>query len=153
MFDLDVIYTLIPIVSFLWALGGSGWLPARKFGVPIAISIYALGYGITWWKFIIALIGISFFTWGPGYGDRYVRSLGILYWPYIFFLGFMYGFCQFGLSLHFGHWLVLVLFSGVCSVLFGGTMLLSKAKLLPWKWAEIITGGSVGLVGAMIIYG
>lgn len=148
VFDVDVIYVLPAITSALWALGGSGPKPLRRFGVPFAISAFALGYGYPL-RFILSFIPMAIFT--LGYGDDYFKRLGVLYWPYITFLGLLYGLSQFGLCLHFGGWNVLLLFSLVSSVSFLLGMVLSKSKMIPWKIAELTTGFMIGFTACEII--
>ncbi len=146
VFDADFILTLPFLTGWLWAVGGTGQKVFRKFGVPIALTLYAWGYGVTGWPLIVFLAGILVvISFGPGYGDRYVKLLKGFYWPYIFTLGAAYNLCQFGIVLH-SHDLSSYLIAGaIGSVVFGGGMLLSKKAGLPWKIAEGLTGACAAL--------
>ena len=152
VFEPDWIWTLSPLCAFLWASGGSGPKWMREWLVPAAIILYAIGYGFPSSK-AAYLLTLLFIPFAPGYGDDFVQKLGKLYWPYVFLLGFLYGACQAGLCAHFGRVDLLLLFSGVCSLVFGGTMLASKKLGLQWKIAEILTGAAVGLVAVKVIIG
>lgn len=151
-FDHDVILCLPFITASLWALGGSGVRYIRRLGVPIVLCAFAYSYGLSGWKFalysglILGIIGS-----GIGYGDDFAKRLKTLYWPYVFLLGFLYGFCQFPVALRFGNIFLCVLLSGVCSLVFGFGMVISKKDFLPWKIAEALTGLSVGAVTAAIL--
>ena len=153
VFDADVIWTLVPICSALWSLGGSGLKLLRRIGVPVAIAFYAIGYGVP--VFVIEtyfIIAIAIITFGPGYGDDFEDLLGVFYWPYLAILGALYGASNAGLALHGHDWLSLGIGSGATSILFVGTMRASKSwTWFEWKWAEMIVGGSVGLTAAMVI--
>lgn len=146
------IWTLLPECAVLWMLGGGGVKPVRRYGVPLLITAYAVGYGMPIVKTLWLLPMLLLIGFGPGYGDPYVKRLGVLYWPYIALLGFLWGICQFGLSVHFGNYPLLFLGSAICSLVFAGTMAISKRKLMPWKVAEGLTGAAVGLVGALLIH-
>lgn len=153
IFEPDWVWTLPMLTAWLWGSGGSGLLLLRRFGAPLAISLYAYGYGVTNIDLLILIVFmLAVITVGPGYGDKFEKSFGVFYWPYIFVLGFLYGFCQLGISLHTGRYLVLFLSSGLCSFTFGFTMYGSKNFDFPrWKWAEMITGGVIGLTGALLM--
>lgn len=109
-------------------------------------------YGQRDWRLGLLAVGLLLVQF-LGYGDDYVAKLGKYYWPYIFILGLTYGLCQFGLCLHFGGYLLLILSSGLCSLVFGFGMYLSKKfTQIDWKYCELATGGAVGLVAALVIY-
>lgn len=119
--------------------------------MPAVLCAFAYSYGLSGWQFALyagLTFGLIFFS---GYGDDYYKFLKALYWPYVFLLGFLYGFCQFPLALRFGSLVVLLLLSGVCSLIFGLGMVASKRFGLPWKIAEGLTGLSVGAVTAVIL--
>lgn len=152
IFDYDWILTLPLLTGWLWASGGSGVKSLRRFGVPLAISLYAIGYKIAPIPLIVLLIStLGLIAFGPGYGDDYVKKLGSLYWFYVYLLGFLYGACQFALCIHFGHWLAWFICSISCGVVFSGTMYLSKKYGLPWKVCESLTGATLGLTATLII--
>lgn len=151
VFEADWIWTLPALTAWLWASGGSGMRPLRRIGVPIALTLYAYGYGMNFIAFLLyfaSTFGVIAFS---GYGDDYVKTLKAFYWPYIFLLGAAYSGCQFMLVVTYGHlplfgWLVLT-----NSLLFWGSLFASKKLGLPWKCAEMVCGFSVGLTGALII--
>ena len=151
IFEIDVIYTLPVLTAFLFALGGSGALSIRRIGVPLAVSLYAWGYGASFISLLIYFIH-QFLILGLGYGDEAERKLGKLYWPYIFILGTLYGLCQFGLALHFGGWVSFLVWSLSGGLVFLAGLYSSKKFGLPHKAFEIITGGSLGLTAALIIH-
>lgn len=154
IFDFDFVWTLIPLISFLYSSGGTGPKLLRRAGVPFAITLYALGYGMTAWKALIALVGmLAVIGFGPGYGDDFEKKLKSFYWPYLFLLGGLYGASNFGLALHYGHWFLLGIGSLTTSVVFVGSMYLSKRfQWFQWKWAEMMTGASIGLTASLIVF-
>jgi len=151
-FDHDVILCLPFITAALWGLGGSGLKLLRKLGVPAVLCAFAYSYGLSGWQFAL-YAGLTFglIGFGPGYGDDFARRLKTLYWPYVFLLGFLYGFCQFPLALRFGSLVVLLQLSGVCSLVFGFGMVASKRFGFYWKIAECLTGLSIGAVASAIL--
>ena len=152
IFDVDVIYTLPILISLLWAWGGSGVRHFRKYGVPLAVTAFAYGYGQQGWGLTVTAIGLlAVIGFGPGYGDYYVKVLKIWYWPYIFLLGLLYGLFQFGLCLQFGRWEYLVIFSIIGSISFVSCLYTSKELGLHWKIAELITGFFIGLTSLSVI--
>lgn len=153
VFEEDVILCLPFITASLWALGGSGKKAFRRFGVPLILCLFAYGYGLKSLNLAIyALLTFGLIGFGPGYGDDYFKRLKSLYWPYVFILGSLYGLCQIALVMRFGNFLSLLVISGVCGVVFGVGMLVSKSKFLPWKIAECLTGLAVGSAAAVVIY-
>ena len=152
VFDADWILTLPALTAWLWSTGGSGFRPARRLGVPLALSLYAYGYGMTGWPLIVLLAStICLIGFGPGYGDDFEKKLKAFYWPYIFLLGAFYSLCQFPLVFHFGNfslfwWMVLT-----NSFLFGGSLFASKKMGMEHKIGEMVSGLAVGLTAALII--
>lgn len=149
LFDPDVIWTLIPLCGWLWSLGGSGYKPFRRFGVPAAIALYTYGFGCSFILLSIQIFSsLAVIGFGPGYGDDFEEKLRFFYWPYLFILGATYGLCNFALAIHFVDWGSLWIGAGTTCLIFVGTM---RKKWMPWKFAEILTGMSVGMTGAIII--
>lgn len=152
LFDHDFILTLPWLTGFLWAAGGGGPKWMRRFGVPLAITAYAVAYGMTLFQTLYILPFSLLVGFGPGYGDKYVKDFGSWYWPYIVLLGFLWGVSQFGLCFVFGGWARLIFGAGLCAFTFAWSMGLSKRAGLEWKIAEGLTGAAVGAIGALIIH-
>ena len=45
------LWVLIPPLGWmLWAIGGTGWKPARRVMYPLLLSVALLSYGTVWWR-------------------------------------------------------------------------------------------------------
>lgn len=152
LFDHDIIQTLPWLTGFLWAAGGGGQKWMRRFGVPISITACAMAYGMTAVQTLWLLPFSILMAKGPGYGDDWKKRLGDLYWPYVFFLGTVWGLSQFGLCFVFGRWGRLLFGSLVSGAVFGSTMAISKRTGFWWKVCEGLTGSAVGLAAVLIIH-
>lgn len=149
----DWIWTLPALTSWFWATGGSGFLPARRYGVPLAVSLYALHAGASFIAIMLYFASsLPVITFGPGYGDKFEKYLGVFYWPYLVLLGGLYGASNAGLLLHSMDWGSLVCGSILTSLVFVGSMRASKSwKWITWKWCEMATGFCVGLTATLIM--
>lgn len=149
LFDQDAVMITPLLTASLWALGGGGVLALRRFGVGAFLALSALSLGFPWYSALITAIIFPIVTALP-YGDKVRGKLGLLYYPFLFVLGFLYGFSNFGLCLYLGRWLDLVAYSLCLGLLFSILTALSQSqafkKIVPWKAVEIAVGGFIGFI-------
>ena len=139
----DGVWTLIPLISFLWSMGGSGPRHFRRYGFPLAVMIAGFYYQLPIWIILIQGVVAHGITRLP-YGDKSKSKLGRAYFAYIFFLGFVYGASSMPLGIYLDHPSRVVYSAILCMVVFGGATLWSQKAGLIWKAAEILTGLAVG---------
>ena len=166
----DVKWTLPPLVSYLYALGGWGWrMLVRGIGIPFVVCFYSFMYYRlfeNWYPWVYAaLFGGLFgsFTlpltlFGDGLGDHWFN------WIWVWIAGALKGAALFPMIFliqkdvqdkkkekkkKLFRWLIGV---GLCAASFGITLTLSS--LVGWpvhKWTEIINGLVLGGVAAWLI--
>ena len=126
--------------GILFAIGGTGFKPARRFILPVALGVIALLGGIIWWKTIILCLGLIIAFCLP-YGSKtpwWLRCIVA---------------CTFVLPtliLGFTIWQI------ITPVAFIGMFLLSNWKFsaneFAWKIVEFLTGALVGVTVAQLIH-
>jgi len=125
--------------SGLWALGGTKGKFWRRYVLPVALGTIALIGGISFSKIIIFIPLLTLFA-SLGYGD------GKSYW-YRTLIGCLYSLSTLPLGL--------TIWQLVLPVVFISTFALSnysKTKNeFPWKICELLTGGFLGLIVAVLI--
>lgn len=125
--------------GILFAIGGTGWKPARRFVLPIVLGIIALFSGVIWWKCLVMAIGMVGAFCLP-YGER------TPYWG-----KFLVG-CAFILPttmLGFSWWQII---TPICFIImFWLSNWKYTAKIFFWKAVEFITGSLVGITVASFI--
>ena len=149
VFDYDAILT-IPLVSgVLWSWGGSGPKYLRRLGVGAFLALTGLSLGLPWYLAWL-LPSIFLVTTSLPYGDDIRGNLGIVYYPFLFLLGVLYGLGLFPLCIHFGSWITLVIGSVGLGLLFSLLTFASQSEafrnVVSWKAVEIITGFFLGLI-------
>ena len=149
IFDHDALMITPLVTSVLWALGGSGLKPIRRFGTGAFIFLGSLSLGVPWYFATISLISVFLTSLLP-YGDSVRGKLGIVYYPFLFILGVLYGLSNFGLCFYSGGWLTLVAYSLGLGCVFSILTALSQSeafrKIVPWKAVEISIGFFLGLI-------
>lgn len=159
----DLNWRLAPLVSFLYALGGWGFLPIRRFGVPLAILFFVWlsekNFKKTWKLYLFTFVLILFVLSLPLtlFGDA-VRGNWIN-WAWLWVLGAIQvnplfllaaikndvnkgfsSFCRWG-------WAILI-----HTAIVGSVTTLSNATGYPvHAWVEILIGLSYGGITAWII--
>jgi len=150
VFDPDAVWTLIPLCSLLWAWGGSGIKPFRKYGIPAAICLSALSFGVAWWLCLITA-GMMFGLMTIPYGEDIKGQFGRFYYAWLFICGFLYAFALIPLVFAHGRYLIFLGCLGICSCIFGILSILSQRERIPWKIVEMVYGASLGLTAFCII--
>lgn len=153
VFEPDAVWTLIPAVSLLWALGGSGIKACRRFGVPILVCAAALSLGVKWWLVLINA-GSMFALMSLPYGSGIRGKLGLpLYWVWLYMVGALYAAAMLPLAFHVGHWLAYGLGAAASGVVFGTLTLTSQTMDWPrWKWVEMALGACLGIQAASLLF-
>ena len=152
IFEPDAVWCLVPAVSLLWALGGSGLRFLRKYGVPALVCVSALSLGVK--LHLIALCGVSIFALHSiPYGEDIKKKLGLpLYWFWLYFVGAIYAGAFLPLAFHVKHFLQYGLGILIAGVLFGALTYTSQNLNFPkWKWVEIAIGAVLGLQSAWLL--
>ncbi len=149
--ELDAIWTLSPLVGFLWSMGGSGPKFMRRILVPIAVSLYAIWMSVALWLAMLQAVFLFITTTLP-YGKSIKDRIGYLYFPFVYGIGASYGACLLPLAIHSHHWMRYGIICGLCSLVFGTLTFLSQKVDWPkWKWVEIITGMAIGFSACWIL--
>jgi hypothetical protein len=149
--DRDAVAVLIPLISALWAIGGSGPKWVRRFMVPAVIAISAISLGVSWLLSISAGLFLALVA-SMGYGVRKHETLGRLYFPFLFGIGALNGASLFPLAIHSGAWGAFCGCVALCSVTFGALTLASQKLDFPkWKFVEMLTGASVGTTAFFLL--
>lgn len=149
--DQDAIWTLIPVSSALWAMGGSGVKLIRRIGVPIAVLLYTLSIGINLWISISTAFLLFIASILP-YGDKIKERSGNFYSLWLLFVGACYGLALLPLGIYSKHYLIFSLGCLGSSLSFSLLTLLSQKTGFPrWKFVEMITGALIGLIVCLIV--
>jgi hypothetical protein len=151
--DKDGVWTLIPLASFLWALGGSGPRYIRRYGLPVAVIAYGVLFKAPLWLALIEGVAAHLIT-RLGYGDKAHDRLKAFYAPYLFALGAVYGVSSIGFGIYYNNVRNVLIASLLCSLVFAITLISSrKINFPPHKFHEILTGLAIGLVYCLSING
>jgi len=152
IFEPDAIWCLIPAVSLLWALGGSGVRFLRKLGVPVLICVSALSLGVKWWL-VAVTFGSIFALHSIPYGEDMRKKLGLpIYWFWLYLVGAVYSAAFLPLAFHGKHFLLYGLGVFISGGLFGGLTYTSQKFDFPrWKAVEIILGAVLGLQASWLL--
>ena len=149
LFDHDALMVTPLVTSVLWALGGSGIKCLRRLGVGLFLALSALSLGCPWYLAGMTFV-ILFLTTSLPYGDSVRGKLGIVYYPYLFILGVLYGLSNFSLCFYSGGWLTLVAYSLALGCLFSLLTFASQSEafknVVSWKKVEIATGFGAGFI-------
>lgn len=151
VFDVDALWCLIPAVSLLWALGGSGLPALRRLGIPILIALSAVSLGVVWWR-IILFLWFWPITWILAYGDEAHDYLDAFFYPYLYAVGF--GFTiPFAVFIDSRQDFIAFLCGSLANSFFFGTLTFTsqRFKFPQWKACELITGAFLGALIASII--
>lgn len=119
---------LLTLAPLLWMVGGTCWKPARRYILPVILSVFLALCGVVWYKWLLIAL-ISMVAFSMGYGET--KS-----WPYKFGVGCLY--VAPSLLLGLTPWQIIV------PVAFITTFYLSNykktAKHFTWKICEGMTG-------------
>ena len=125
--------------GILFAIGGTGWKPARRFILPIILGAIALISGVIWYKAVIMAVGLIIAFCLP-YGER------TPYWG-----KFLVG-CAFVAPtaiLGFSWWQII---TPICFiVMFKLSNTKGTSNIFFWKAVEFITGSLIGITVASFI--
>jgi len=148
----DAIWTLPAATALLWALGGSGVLAIRRFGTPLIICVYLYLFRQTpLWLLGVQAIA-TYIVSTASYGRRVKDALQYFYWPYLYFIGALYGLGQFPIAVYahnLGSYCIGIV---GCSVVFGTlTWMSQKTPKLPWKIVEMAIGAMIGVQVVLIV--
>jgi hypothetical protein len=166
----DLNWRLASLVSFLYAFGGWGFSPVRRFGVPAAIVLWAaLYFGLQrkWYLGVYAILyALIFFALRPPitlFGDEVVGNW--MNWLWVWILGAVHAAALFPLIFlsveidasyykkdigsRLNKWLLAL---GIQAIVFGSFLTLSNLTGFPvHAWVEICAGLSFGALAAWII--
>lgn len=149
LFEPDAVLVTPLVTGALWALGGSGILALRRFGVGVFLAIASLSLGCPWYLSAISCV-VFITTSSLPYGDKIYGAIKPLYYPYLFVLGSLYSLSLLPLCFHFGHWLTLVIGSLSCGLFFSLATFASKSEAfneaITWKKVEIGVGLIIGFI-------
>lgn len=149
LFEPDAVLVTPFVTAVLWSLGGSGIKQLRRFGVGAFLALVGLSLGLPWYLAWL-LPSIFLVTTSLPYGDDIRGKLGIVYYPFLFLLGVLYGLGLFPLCFHFGSWLTLVVGSLGLGLLFSLLTFASQSEafrdIVSWKKVEISIGFFLGLI-------
>lgn len=162
VFDYDAVIALSPLGGALWAFGGSGEKPLRRFLLPAILALSSISLGVVWWRWLPASLFLSGATTLP-YGDKTEEKLdkmGVkwLYWWFVYAVGASYGLSLISLFIGQETWVL-----GVCAPFITGStfalgMSLSKSSnkiiawICQWKVIEVAVGMVVSGLWAYAIY-
>lgn len=125
--------------GILFAVGGTGFKPARRFILPFFLGGIALLSGVLWWKCLILCLGLMG-AFHLGYGSK------TPYWP-----KFIVG-CAFvapTLILGFTLWQIITPITFI--VMFRLSNWKPLASEFVWKIVEFLTGTLIGVTVAQLI--
>lgn len=166
----DLNWRLAPLVSFLYAFGGWGFSPVRRFGVPAAIVLWAFFYfrlQRKWYLLIYAALYASlFFALKLPitlFGDEVTGHW--MNWPWLWILGAVQAAALFPLIFlsiemdasyykrdigsRLNKWLLAM---GIQAFALGALLTLSNAlRFPPHAWVEVLGGLCLGGLAAWII--
>lgn len=149
LFEPDAILVTPFVTAVLWSLGGSGVKPIRRFGTGAFIFLGGLSLGLPWYLALTGFVLVAITTSLP-YGDSVRGKLGLVYYPFLFLLGILYGLGLFPLCIHFGSWTTLVIGSLALGLLFSLLTFASQSEafknVVSWKSVEISIGFFLGLI-------
>lgn len=151
IFDQDAVWTLIPAVSALWALGGSGPKLFRRAGAPALVGLAALSCGFEMIPSVLSGVLLFAAAFLP-YGDDVKEKTDSFHPLWLFFVGAAWAFCVFPIALVTHKYSQL---PGGClatGLIFSiGTLCSQKFNFPKWKFVEIVSGASIGTVAAVMI--
>jgi len=128
-------YMIISMVGsvLLFTIGGTGWKPARRYGIPLLFLAISLITGVLWWK--ASLMALSLIVaLSMGYGE------GSPYWKKAI------TFSLYGLSflwIGFSWWIIIT--PCLCLLLFWLSNNKNAADIFNWKFVEGIYGILLGI--------
>lgn len=151
IFDPDGIYTLPLWTALLWALGGSGVLMLRRFGVALIVGLAAASHGIPWWVCAFTSIFL-YLTSTFSYGEKDKEEYGDMYFLYVYMVGFCYGASLLFLAIHGSNYILIWLAPIVIGAFFSGLMYLSQRFDFPkHKYVEMLVGYLIGHFAMLVI--
>jgi len=125
--------------AVLFAIGGTGWKPARRFLLPILLGFIVSISGFLWWQAIIYAFGLCI-ALHLGYGER------TPYWlKALVFFGYSVPSLVLGLTI----WQIIT--PAVLFILFVLSNRRLTAKEVPWKTWEAFAGFLIGLTLSVLI--
>ena len=147
LFEPDSLITLPVMTALLFALGGSGFKFIRRLLIPALILASCLSQGKNGLLAVVAVTLLSL-ALSKGYGDELKEDLGPYYYSTLYSIGLIYGFCLMPLAYELWHFFYCL----IPSLTFGFLTYTSQTYDFPrWKWVELATGFSIGLVSYFLI--
>jgi hypothetical protein len=147
LFEPDALITLPVMTAVLFALGGSGFKFLRRLGVPALILASCLSQGKNGLLAVVAVALLSI-ALSKGYGDELKDELGPYYYSTLYSIGAIYGFTLMPLASELWHFFYCL----IPCLTFGSLTYTSQQFDFPrWKWVELATGFSIGLVAYLLI--
>jgi hypothetical protein len=123
----------------LFAIGGTGWKPARRYGIPVLLLVIALISGVLWWKSVLMALSLVI-ALSLGYGDKTAYWLKAIV------------FATYGLSFLWIGWSLWVVLTPVlCFSLFCLSNWKITSKDFFWKACEFIYGTLIGITFISVV--
>ena len=129
-------YLMIVIMAYcgiMFAVGGTCWKPARRYGIPLFLAIIAYYSHVSWWQCLgMAISLIVALSSGYGSGSAYIKKA-------LVFLSYGLSFLWLGWSL----WVVLM--PVMCLSIFALSNWKYTTSDFFWKGCEFMYGVLIGI--------
>lgn len=143
---------MIPLVSFLWAAGGSGNKIFRRL-VPFTISLAALSLFAPWWLCLLNLVSMLAFMSIPYGSNLQKRVPSWAYFPSLYIIGSLYAASMLPLCFFHHEWTAYGIGVIATGIIFGAMTYGSQKFDFPvWKFVEIALGASLGAVASLLLF-